>query len=224
MRLNIDKRYQDVVTGFFRENPAIPHTISFDGANLAVDVEEASMERALVRRITLYFKYIDLFEWRDAGVENVVFWEHPERFDDMVKDFQLLTEDLNFQLIAPIESRGFLLAGILAGGIHVPVYPVRKFIPYFERFPGVRVEYRNWKGKDDALFIFSREQYIGKRLLIVDDLIETGSSLHAAGKGFSALGSEVVGAFYLCDVMDDERRNEFSIPIRSFVKRKGISR
>ncbi|MGD1996362.1 MAG: phosphoribosyltransferase [Anaerolineae bacterium] len=187
-----------------------------------LEVDETSLPNSLVQQVSLYFKYLDLFEWDNGGVENVVFWERPSRFDQLVRDFQAVTQDLAYELIAPIEARGFLLAGLIAKETHTPIFPIRKFKPFYERFPGVKVGFKNWKGKQEAIFLFSRDHCIGRRVLIVDDLIETGNSLEAAVKGLSSLGSIPIGAFYLCDVMDEERREKFSIPIRSFVKRSGV--
>ena len=43
-------------------------------------------------------------------------------------------------------------------------------------------------------------------------------SLEAAVRALDSLDCEVVGAFYLCDVMADERREAFDFPIRAFVR------
>jgi adenine/guanine phosphoribosyltransferase-like PRPP-binding protein len=218
----MNEEYRDVVGQFFEENPTIRHTISLEPPNLLVEVDGSGLAGSVMRQIALYLKYLDLFEWREGGVENVVFWERPERFDALVDDFQVLMEDLVFDVIAPLEARGFLLAGLIAKEIHTPIMPIRKFKPFFERFPGTKVDFTNWKGEGESLFLFERDLFDGQRVLVVDDLIETGNSLEASLEALHALRTTPMGAFYLCDVMDEERRRDFSIPIRSFVKRGGI--
>ena len=94
-------------------------------------------------------------------MEDVRFWERAERFCDVARDFTALTADLHGDLLAPIEARGFLLSGMLAHALGLPMLPVRKHKPSYERFAGAanrnsRVPFTNWKGEAEALFVFSR--------------------------------------------------------------------
>ncbi len=133
-------------------------------------------------------------------------------------DFAAVTADLGFERLVALEARGFLLAGMLGQGLGLPLYAVRKDKPFYRRFPGRRVPFTNWKGKEEALFLFEKDYLHGATVLVVDDLIETGNSLEATMEGLAALGATVKGAFYLCDVMEPARRATFSIPIRAFVQ------
>lgn len=80
----------------------------------------------------------------------------------------------------------------------------------------------SWKGREESLFIFRDRDFTGKKVLIVDDLIETGNSLEASVEGLNSLGLETAGAFYLCDASEDNLSGKFSFPIKSFLRINGI--
>jgi adenine/guanine phosphoribosyltransferase-like PRPP-binding protein len=216
MNINVATPYLPVVEKFFQRNP-YHHTIVDGPDGLRIHIPSAGLSSQETLQIRLHFKYLSLFTWIGADIDDVLFWERAELFKDITADFQVLTSGMEYDFFAPLEARGFLLAGILAGQLETPMLPVRKYKPFYKNFPGTTVEFVNWKKEPEALYIFSREGYEGKRVLVIDDLIETGNSLDATVQGLAEIGCEAVGAFYLCDVMRPEARKGLSIPVHAFI-------
>jgi adenine phosphoribosyltransferase len=216
MQLTLDDRYRAAADHFFTQHP-IPHEIKATAGQLTVQIDDSGLMQQEIEAIRRHFRYLTFFTWQGSDLDDVIFWERPSQFKQLVRDFTAVTADLDFDLLAALEARGFLLAGLLAGERPWPILPIRKYKPFYQRFPGVRVDFNNWKGEAEALFLFSREIWRGRRVLIVDDLIETGNSLEAALRGLTAIGCEAAGAFYLGDFLSPTRRPDFSLPLRAFV-------
>lgn len=216
MQLTLDDRYRAPADHFFAQHP-IPHEMKTTGGQLTAQIDVSGLTRQEIAAIQRHFRYLTFFTWQGSDLDDVIFWERPSQFKQLVRDFTAVTADLDFDVLAALEARGFLLAGLLAGERPWPILPIRKYKPFYQRFPGVRVEFNNWKGEAEALFLFNRDIWRGRRVLIVDDLIETGNSLEAALHGLSTIGCEAVGAFYLADFLTPARRSDFTIPIRGFV-------
>jgi adenine/guanine phosphoribosyltransferase-like PRPP-binding protein len=214
--LTVPTQHRSIAEQYFRHH-AFRYQLEERGEVVHIHFDPQNLDEADLQRIRLQFKYLDLFTWYGAEIDDVVFWERADLFDEISADFQLLTGELAYDLLAPLEARGFLLAGMLAARLNKPILPVRKYKPFFDRFPGIKMEFTNWKGEAEALFAAHRDDYAGKRVLIVDDLIETGNSLEAAVKLLEQIGCQIVGAFYLCEVLTPEVQRKFTFPIFSFV-------
>lgn len=173
------------------------------------------------QQFLLHLKYHKFFRWLESGLEDVVFWERPELYPALVADFKNLTADIKFQYIAPIEARGFILGGIFAGELNLPQYLIRKYKPWFDNFPGEKVEFINWRKEKEKLFVFDKK-LAGSSVLIVDDLLDTGNSLTASVKALEKVGMEISGAFYLADARVDDQEDNFNFPILSLVKTSAV--
>jgi adenine/guanine phosphoribosyltransferase-like PRPP-binding protein len=222
MRITIASEYEAVAQQFQARNPAIPCQVSASGRSVTLEIADAALSPQVRRQVRLHFSYLELFEWQDGRVEDVCFWERAERFPDIARDFAALTADLEYDLLAPIEARGFLLAGMLAQALQVPLLPVRRDKPSYAEFAGARVPYVTWRGEPGAVFVFSRPQIRGKRALVVDDLLDTGRSLAAAIEALTEVGCVPAGVFCLCDVLRETRRASFAVPVRAFVRPRGM--
>src|SRR5437660_11456016 len=89
-----------------------------------------------------------------------------------------------------IEARGFIFAPAVAYALNAGFVPVRK--P--KKLPAAteRIEYQLEYGTD-VLEIHRDAFEIGKRVLIVDDVLATGGTAAAVAKLVRQLGGEVVG-------------------------------
>jgi len=100
-------------------------------------------------------------------------------------------------LIAAIESRGFILGGALANRMGVGFVPVRKF----GKLPADRIEEKyDLEYGTDALEIHKDAVKKGQRVLIVDDLLATGGTLQATCKLVEKLGGKVAGILVLIEL------------------------
>jgi adenine phosphoribosyltransferase len=101
--------------------------------------------------------------------------------------------------IVGIESRGFLFGAPLASRLGLPLVPVRK--P--GKLPAARmtVEYSLEYG-NSQLDIHADALAPGDRAVIVDDLLATGGTAHAAAKLVELLGARVDSALFLIELAD----------------------
>jgi adenine phosphoribosyltransferase len=100
-----------------------------------------------------------------------------------------------FDLVAGIEARGFLIAGGLAAAAGTGMLAVRKAgkLPR----PDVRVEYDLEYG---SAAMEASGDLRGRRVLIVDDVLATGGTLLAARDVVSGLGGQLVGSAVILEI------------------------
>jgi adenine phosphoribosyltransferase len=100
-------------------------------------------------------------------------------------------------IVAGIESRGFILGGAVAAAMGVGFTPIRK--PGKLPYQRVRVEYDLEYGTDalEAHVDAIRE---GARVLVIDDVLATGGTAEAAVQLVRQLGGDVAGATFLIEL------------------------
>ncbi|WAC66900.1 adenine phosphoribosyltransferase [Agrococcus sp. SL85] len=96
--------------------------------------------------------------------------------------------DEEFDLVAGVEARGFLLAGAVAARTGTGLLPIRKAGKTPN--PGASVDYALEYG---IATIEAAGDLTGVRVLLVDDVLATGGTLAAAISLVEQLGGEVVG-------------------------------
>ena len=106
--------------------------------------------------------------------------------------------DVKFDLVAGIESRGFMFAPALAQKFGKGFVPVRK--P--GRLPAARmsVEYALEYG-EGQLDIHVDSLRPGQRVVIIDDLLATGGTAAAARKLVEQLGAVVAGLAFVVELL-----------------------
>lgn len=108
-------------------------------------------------------------------------------------------KDIEFDYIVGIESRGFIFGAPLADRLDRGFVPVRK--P--GKLPGEieKISYDLEYGNNE---LEMHKDAIGKgdKVVIIDDLIATGGSAHAAAKLVETLGAEVAAFEFLIELED----------------------
>ena len=101
-----------------------------------------------------------------------------------------------FDVVAGIEARGFLLAGAVAIAAEVGLVPIRKAgkLPR----PAASVSYDLEYGS--ATIEAHDDIADGTRVLLVDDVLATGGTLCAAHELIAALGGTVIGTTVLMEL------------------------
>ncbi|KAK4020619.1 hypothetical protein OUZ56_002583 [Daphnia magna] len=133
--------------------------------------------------------------------------------DLMVAKIELL-KWTDVDVVVGLESRGFILAPLLAVKLNAGFVPVRKK----GRLPGVckeiayTLEYRS-----DVLEIQQDSIHQGQRVLIIDDLIATGGSLGATCKLLSGLNANVVGCLVLLELEQLHGSKNVEAPVESLI-------
>jgi ribose-phosphate pyrophosphokinase len=108
--------------------------------------------------------------------------------------------------IAGLDSRGFYFAPVLAQMLGKGFIPIRKALklPVTESDRNDRtkivVESYSTEYSEDQFGLIPEEVYIGKRVLILDDLLATGGSIEAATNVLANAGMAVAGALTVYDV------------------------
>ena len=113
-----------------------------------------------------------------------------EAFRDVVNSMMLSAADLNVDLIAGIESRGFIFGAAMAEKMGVGFVPVRKpgKLPYKTISASYALEYG-----ENTLHMHTDAIQTGQRVLIVDDLLATGGTVGATCALVEKLGGKVAG-------------------------------
>jgi adenine phosphoribosyltransferase len=125
-------------------------------------------------------------------------------------------QQMNVDAIVGVESRGFLFGSAAAARLGLPFVPVRK--P--GKLPAARmsVEYSLEYG-NSQLDIHADALAPGQRAVIVDDLLATGGTAHAAAKLVELLGAQVAGIVFLIELAalgGREKLHEYDVT--SFVR------
>jgi len=115
----------------------------------------------------------------------------PGALGDTVTHMQESVDDLGYDAVAAIESRGFIFGAVLAAREGLPLVLVRKpgKLPAETIAEDYQLEYGS-----NTVEIHRGSLPSGSRVLLVDDLVATGGSMLAASRLMERDGSEVAGA------------------------------
>lgn len=121
----------------------------------------------------------------------------PEGFKLTQKALAELVADLPFDLVAGVESRGFLFGAPLALDLGVGFIPVRKAgkLPAQVERVAYDLEYGS-----AVLEVHADAVAPGQRVLVVDDLLATGGTVAATRELLERLGAQVVGAAFVVEL------------------------
>jgi adenine phosphoribosyltransferase len=107
--------------------------------------------------------------------------------------------DQSLDLVAGIESRGFIIAGAIAYLLGKGFIPIRK--PGKLPAETFRVEYELEYGRD-AVEMHKDSVFKGARVLVLDDLLATGGTMKAACELVEKAGGTIVECAFIVDLPD----------------------
>ena len=117
-------------------------------------------------------------------------------------------------VLAGIESRGFLVAAPLALALGCGFTMVRKA----GKLPGETVAYSyDLEYGSDTIEIQSDAVKPGQRVVILDDLLATGGTMAAAVKLFEKVGAEVAGAACIIELTFLSGRSRLNVPFNALI-------
>ncbi|NGM61451.1 adenine phosphoribosyltransferase [Sphingobacterium sp. SGG-5] len=118
----------------------------------------------------------------------------PELCNAIVEEFASQLDGIAIDVVAGIESRGFLFGLMLASRLGLPFVPIRKQgkLPYQTIAEGYKLEY------GQAIIEVHADAFEkGDKVLIHDDLLATGGTVVAASKLVERTGAQVAGFSFL---------------------------
>jgi adenine phosphoribosyltransferase len=133
-----------------------------------------------------------------------------------IEELSVFAKELQAEVIAGPEARGFVVGAPLSYSLGVGFVPVRKSgkLPY----ESIKADYSLEYGKD-ALAVHVDAIQPGQRVLIADDLLATGGTITTTIKLIEQLGGKVVGAAFFIELTYLEGRKKLGdIPVKSLVQ------
>ncbi|MBC7745082.1 MAG: adenine phosphoribosyltransferase [Flavobacterium sp.] len=118
----------------------------------------------------------------------------PELCSEIIEDFVIRLKNVDVDVIAGIESRGFLFGLMLANKLNVPFVPIRKQgkLPYKKVQQPCELEYGS------AILEIHEDAILpGQKVLIHDDLLATGGTVNAAARLIKHLKGEIAGYAFI---------------------------
>ncbi|MEK9723676.1 MAG: adenine phosphoribosyltransferase [Rhodospirillaceae bacterium] len=139
---------------------------------------------------------------------------HPEAWQVALSRLARIVSRHQPDMLAGIESRGFLVAAPLASRLGLGFTMIRKK----GKLPGPTIEHTyDLEYGTDTIAIQEDCVEAGQRVVILDDLLATGGTLSASVDLFSKVGAEVVGAACIIELTFLNGRDRLSMPFDSLI-------
>ena len=125
--------------------------------------------------------------------------KNKDAYKDCIDQISKILNNLNFDKIAAIESRGFIFSSPLSYNLSKPNILLRKK----DKLPAEKysVDFQLEYGKS-TLEIHKDSIETGEKVIIVDDLIATGGTAEAAAKLIEKSGGKVSGFVFVINLFD----------------------
>ena len=140
---------------------------------------------------------------------------HPAAWRETVDQLATIVRAFEPQVLAGIESRGFLTAAPLALELGLGFTMIRKA----GKLPGATVPYTyDLEYGTDTIEIQEDAVAPGTRVVILDDLLATGGTLAASVHLLRKVGAEVVGGACIMELTFLNGRNKLDIPFETLLQ------
>jgi adenine phosphoribosyltransferase len=160
----------------------------------------------------------------DFPQEGIVFKDvttvltKPGALGDSVTHLLKMLDDIEFDSVAAVESRGFMFGGIVADRLGIPLVLIRKpgKLPAEVLSEDYTLEYGT-----NTVEMHRNSLPEGSRVLIIDDLVATGGTVLASAALIMRDGSIPVAAAFLMDLKflgGAEKIENSGIKVRSLIQ------
>ena len=141
--------------------------------------------------------------------------KNPQAWRETITKLERLMEDYNPDMLIGIESRGFLVASALTYEMNIGFGMVRK--P--GKLPGNTLSHSySLEYGEDTVEIQPDMLAAGSRVVVVDDLLATGGTMHAAETLVQKTGAHVVGHVAIIELEGLNGTQKLSAPFKSLLK------
>lgn len=153
-------------------------------------------------------------------IEGILFYDiatllrHPEAMEHCLDQLETVLREWKPDVIAGIESRGFLFAVPLAQRMGLPMMMIRKAgkLPGPIRSLTYELEYGT-----DTIEIQADALAPGQRVVLLDDLLATGGTLAASVRLCQEAGADVVGCGLVVELTFLNGRAAVDVPVKALV-------
>jgi adenine phosphoribosyltransferase len=139
-------------------------------------------------------------DWPQAGVQFrdiTPLLQDKKTFRVLVDIFVHRYMDMDLDMVAGVDARGFILGAVVAYELNLGFVPVRKKgkLPFVTVAEEYELEYGS-----ATVEIHTDACKKGDRVLLIDDLVATGGTMVAAAKLLNRLGATIVEAAAIVDL------------------------
>ena len=139
---------------------------------------------------------------------------HPKAWQTTVERLAEIVHEHEPDVLAGIESRGFLVAAPLALKLNKGFVMVRKK----GKLPGATLPYTyDLEYGSDTIEIQADAVQPGQKVFLVDDLLATGGTMNAAAQLLRSAGAEVTGAACIVELTFLKGRDNLDIPVSTLL-------
>ena len=141
-----------------------------------------------------------------------------EALNETIERFAEHYKNEKIDVVAGVESRGFIIGTPLAIRMDLGFIPIRKA----GKLPGPThgVDYDLEYGKD-RVEVHQDAIPEGSRVLLVDDLIATGGTIEGSAKLVKKVGGVIVGYAFVIELTDLKGRERLQEPVFSLIEFEG---
>lgn len=141
-----------------------------------------------------------------------------EALNETIERFAEHYKNEKIDVVAGVESRGFIIGTPLAIRMGLGFIPIRKA----GKLPGPThgVDYDLEYGKD-RVEVHQDAIPEGSRVLLVDDLIATGGTIEGSAKLVKKVGGVIVGYAFVIELTDLKGRERLQEPVFSLIEFEG---
>ena len=139
---------------------------------------------------------------------------HPQAWQTTVERLAEIVHEHEPDVLAGIESRGFLVAAPLALRLNKGFIMVRKK----GKLPGATLPYTyDLEYGTDTSEIQSDAVQPGQKVFLVDDLLATGGTMNAAAQLLRSAGAQVTGAACIIELTFLNGRDNLDMPVSTLI-------
>ena len=157
----------------------------------------------------------------DFPIPGILFYDistllsNPKAWSFALDELEKIVSEWNPEILAGIESRGFLLAAALADRMDLSMTMIRKK----GKLPGDVISYEyDLEYGTDIIEIQSDALAAGSKVVILDDLLATGGTLKASIELCEKVGANVIGSAVIIELEFLNGKENMQKTVKSLVK------
>lgn len=156
----------------------------------------------------------------DFPIPGILFYDistligNPQAWSYALDELEKIVSEWKPDVLAGIESRGFLLSAALSDRMGIPMTMIRKK----GKLPGEVISHEyDLEYGTDTIEIQSDAIKPGQRVVILDDLLATGGTLVASGDLLNRVGADIIGCAVIVELDFLKGKEKLSFSLKSLI-------